>query len=278
VVELAKSVPIEKTCFVISPIGAAGSDTRKRSDQVFKHIISKAVIPLGYKPTRADLIKEPGVITTQIIEQIVDAPLVIADLSDHNPNVFYELAVRHMTQKPLITLITRSQQIPFDVSANRVIQYDLADLDTVDQAVQEISAQERSMHESSKPIDNPISSTIQLKSLKASGDPQQSTIANIMESLQRLQNQVDSITRAVDIPTLQASTRHISHDIKLSEIEVEIKEVLKHLEEIDTEIKKLELLPQSTEIRQRLRELDGKHTMLKRQLIDLQDTYDFFKG
>jgi len=67
----------KKICFVISPIGEEGSETRERSDQVLKHIITVSVEQLGYEVIRADKISEPGIITTQIIEHIVDAELVI---------------------------------------------------------------------------------------------------------------------------------------------------------------------------------------------------------
>ena len=48
------------TCFVLSPIGEAGSDIRKRSDQVLKHVIEPACKLAGYKALRADQISEPG--------------------------------------------------------------------------------------------------------------------------------------------------------------------------------------------------------------------------
>lgn len=88
----------KKVCFVIAPIGEEESETRKRSDQVLKHIITAPVEGLGYEVIRADKISEPGIITSQIIEYIVDADLVVADLTERNPNVFYELALRHATR------------------------------------------------------------------------------------------------------------------------------------------------------------------------------------
>ncbi|MGE8207862.1 hypothetical protein ACQKP0_25710 [Heyndrickxia sp. NPDC080065] len=78
-----------KTCFVVSPIGSNESETRKRADQVLRHIIEPCVKKKGYSEViRADKISDPGTITYQIIDQIVNADLVIADLSEHNPNVF----------------------------------------------------------------------------------------------------------------------------------------------------------------------------------------------
>jgi hypothetical protein len=90
-----------KVCFVIAPIGTEGSDVRVRSDQVLKHIITPAARECGYEPIRADQISEPGLITSQVIQHIVQDPLVIADLTGRNPNVFYELAVRHAIKNRL---------------------------------------------------------------------------------------------------------------------------------------------------------------------------------
>ena len=98
--------PKRKTCFVICPIGEEGTDIRERSDEILDEVITPAVTECGYEsPVRADKISIPGIITSQIIQQIIDADLVIADLTKHNANVFYELAVRHCVQKPVILLI-----------------------------------------------------------------------------------------------------------------------------------------------------------------------------
>mgnify|MGYP003877561775 CR=1 FL=1 len=93
------------SCFVISPIGAEDSETRRRSDQLYDYIITPVVDVLGFNPTRADKISESGDITVQIIDHLIKDDLVIADLSEHNPNVFYELAIRHVTNKPVILLM-----------------------------------------------------------------------------------------------------------------------------------------------------------------------------
>ena len=135
----------DKDCFVIAPIGEPESDIRKRSDQILKHVISPALKECGYKATRADQISEPGMITSQVIQHIVDDPLVVADLTDRNPNVFYELAIRHAIRKPLVQLIKKGEQIPFDVAGTRTIHVDHHDLDSVEGAKKEIIAQVRSL-------------------------------------------------------------------------------------------------------------------------------------
>ena len=65
-----------KSCFVIAPTGEPESDTRKRSDQILRHIIRPAVEAKGYTAIRADEISEPGIITSQVIQHVVDDPLV----------------------------------------------------------------------------------------------------------------------------------------------------------------------------------------------------------
>src|SRR5688572_13315379 len=89
-----------KSCFVISPIGEVGSEVRARADQILKYVIQPAVKVFGYVAIRADAMPEPGLITTQIIDRIINDDLVVADLTGKNPNVYYELALRHAIRKP----------------------------------------------------------------------------------------------------------------------------------------------------------------------------------
>src|SRR5512141_2762895 len=96
---------IHKSCFYISPIGDPHSLVRKRSDKMEKFVIKEVTEKLGYKTIRADKLSQPGIITAQIIDHLLNDSLVIADLSDHSPNVYYELAIRHMIGKPYIHLI-----------------------------------------------------------------------------------------------------------------------------------------------------------------------------
>jgi hypothetical protein len=103
-------------CFVIAPIGPKDSDIRKRSDQVLKHIFKKALAK-KYDVRRGDEIDEPGMITSQVLRAVQESHLVVADLTGHNPNVLYELAVRHAIEKPIIHAIEpKLSKIPFDIS------------------------------------------------------------------------------------------------------------------------------------------------------------------
>ena len=94
-----------KKIFVISPIGSGESETRKQADKVLKHIIKPVSEELGYEAVRSDEEVGSNLISKSVIRNIVEADIVIADLTEHNPNVFYELAVRHTIAKPVIQII-----------------------------------------------------------------------------------------------------------------------------------------------------------------------------
>ena len=114
-----------KTCFIISSIGKEGSPTRQRSDEVYELIFEPILKELGYKVTRADKIGSPGLISRAIVNEIINSDLAIADVSDENPNVFYELAIRNAVKKPVIVIKGLDQTMPFDIYDKRAIPLDM---------------------------------------------------------------------------------------------------------------------------------------------------------
>lgn len=183
----------EKVAFVISPIGEPNSPTRRRADQILNHVIEPVVSELGYKSVRADKISKPGVITSQIISHLLDDPLVIADLTGQNPNVFYELAVRHTVKKPIIQMIQEGERIPFDVSTTRTIQINHQDLDSVDKAKKELRRQIKAVEKDPTLVDSPISMAVDLQTLKQSSDPESKTLADLRTALQEINQMVKDI-------------------------------------------------------------------------------------
>lgn len=155
----------KQNCFVICPIGEEGSDERVHSDLVLKHIITPVLEPLGFEATRADDITSPGIITNQIIDLLIEAPLVIADLTGENPNVYYELAVRHAISKPCIHIIKTGQPIPFDNSGVRATTYDFR-VDYADKAREALKNQILSVTKGKHQPDNPITTAKRYYQLK----------------------------------------------------------------------------------------------------------------
>src|SRR5687768_588982 len=114
----------KKKCFVISPIGSAGSEVRVAADFFRYEIVESALS--DFKVDRADDFSKVDQITNQIIQAIVEADIIVADLTGPNANVFYELGVAHSYKKHVIPMITEGQSIPFDNLAVRTINYSLA--------------------------------------------------------------------------------------------------------------------------------------------------------
>ena len=120
-----------KTCFVIMPIGdqAYGKVTttkvelRKRYDDLIAEAIKKADPEL--EVSRADDVSLPGSITTDILTRIMHSTCVVADIIYPNPNVFYELGLRHAVRNKTILLKEANSSINvFDISHLRHIEYE----------------------------------------------------------------------------------------------------------------------------------------------------------
>lgn len=151
----------DRTVFYITPIGSENSEQRRHSDLFLSTLVEPAIESFGFTVLRADKIDKPGTITRQILELLLKSRLVIADLSFHNPNVFYELAIRHMTRKPVVQLIQKSDSIPFDVSQMRTIVVDNTDIYSFTPKIEfyrsEIANQVRRALEDPEAADNPVS-------------------------------------------------------------------------------------------------------------------------
>lgn len=130
-----------RDCFLICPIGPAGSPIRKRADDLLELVLAPVLKSAGYTVVRADKIAKVGMITGQVLKLVIESPLVVADLTGGNPNVFYELALRHATGLPYIQLADSAASIPFDIAGIRTILIDIADLRSVDLAKAEIKRQ-----------------------------------------------------------------------------------------------------------------------------------------
>lgn len=201
----SKTPSSTKRCFVICPIGDEGSEIRKRSDQVFQYAIKPAALECGYNPTRADLFDIPGMITTHIIEHLLEDDLVIADLTYKNPNVFYELAIRHAENKPVIQIKEYSESIPFDITSMRTIDLDYRYVKSLEKCRDDLILQIRAVEnernkKNSISLLNPVSMT---KSLKNKDSEQNRIINELIAENQNLKRKEEA--RKAEITTVKTS-------------------------------------------------------------------------
>jgi uncharacterized protein YdaU (DUF1376 family) len=175
-----------RTCFVISPIGDAGSAAGKRADQVFKHVIKPVAVELRYRTKHADRMKRPGVITSKVLAAVAEADLVVADLTDLSPSVFYALAIRHAAQRPVVQLIDAAQETPFDVANMRTIHVDIHDLDSAEAAREELMTHVRAAESDSAPVETPLVAARSMKRLWSSKEPADRFIIEALDELHAL--------------------------------------------------------------------------------------------
>ena len=87
--------------------------------------------------------------------------MAIADLSYLNPNVFYEVALRHALRLPVVQLIRKADRLPFDVNQSRTLVFDTTDIYSLVPKLQtyrsEIATQARKALEDPESVGNPVS-------------------------------------------------------------------------------------------------------------------------
>jgi hypothetical protein len=180
----------QKTCFVVSPIGEEGSPIRKRADQTFRHLVAPVVEARGYEAVRSDHMTRPGLITSQVLQEVAEAALVVADLTGHNPNVFYELAIRHATRQPIVQLISSEDELPFDIAAMRTIFFDIHDLDSVEQARKDLDGHVSGFEEDASPVETPISAALGITALRESDEPLAQVVGDLAAEVGNLRAEI----------------------------------------------------------------------------------------
>lgn len=109
-------------CFIITPIGDDTDPIRRHIEGIIEAAIRPALAD-KYELVVAHKISEPGSITKQIISEIYSAKLAIANLTNRNPNVMYELAFWHSLGKPVIMIAEKGTPLPSDIIMERTIFY-----------------------------------------------------------------------------------------------------------------------------------------------------------
>jgi len=94
-------------------------------EKIYRVIIKRAVEEAGMRSLRADETVGSGLIHSDMFKDLRDRPVVLADLSLENPNVFYELGIRHvMSPSGTVLICRKGTTLPFDVGLSRVIFYE----------------------------------------------------------------------------------------------------------------------------------------------------------
>ena len=122
-------------CFVIMPFGEKLDVDGKviDFDMVYDYLIKNTVESLNISCVRCDEIDQAGWIHSKMFEHICNSNIAIVDITSLNPNVFYELGVRHVLADSVTILLRRKgTKIPFNIQGFKVIEYDPEDMQNVE--------------------------------------------------------------------------------------------------------------------------------------------------
>ncbi|KNB74163.1 hypothetical protein ADS79_07420 [Brevibacillus reuszeri] len=176
-------------CFIVTPIGPDDSTIRRAAEGVIDAVIVPVLTKeLGFKEQNilvAHRMPNPGSINRQVISLILDADLVIANLTGLNPNVMYELAVRHAVRKPVVQICEKDTRLPFDIAEERTIKYtnDIAGVIDLQNKVKDMVCQALGESEPDNPIYRVIQSNIIQQAPIADADKY---LANRLERIEDL--------------------------------------------------------------------------------------------
>lgn len=210
--------PSPKTCFLISPIGEEGSPTRQRSDLVKNDIVQRALVPEFVDVvSRADENTNPGEITPTIISSILEADLIVADLTDANPNVYYEVAIAHAYDKPTIHIRKAGEPLPFDIKDVRVFEYG-DDLHSGLKAQEAIAASANEILHKGSIARTPVSGGRAAVLADQGTDPDGQIAAELLSRMSSLEAAVGRIADRGFDPTLNEAVTEFENALRRSDL------------------------------------------------------------
>jgi hypothetical protein len=199
------------TCFTIMPFGGW-------FDDYYDSIYQPAITAAGLKPRRADDLYRPSTIVNDIWSYTKAAKIVLADLTGKNANVFYELGLAHALAKPVVLVAESMNDVPFDLRALRIIEYDKNEprwgdslRDKVTQSITEILA-------------SPLASVLPAF-LETKHQPETKVLSEHERNMLELRHEIDLLRRELrlrdSVSTVETIRRreHIGPDEAISLIE-----------------------------------------------------------
>jgi hypothetical protein len=227
----AKAKSTKPLCFVVGPIGSAGSDIRKHADMIL-HAVLKEVLEkdeLGYKLKRADEDPRPGMIGDRVIHDILNAELVVADLTDLNPNAFYELGIRHLSERPTIHIAKEGTVLPFDNLGHDTIFVDVSSWQSILGARKRVLEAAKSIQEADFRVSNPITQAKASIALAGSADPKDKIIADMRDRIADIERKFQPVRKKAAIAqpvnvfgdVSQEIAQQVSYELSMNKLQIE---------------------------------------------------------
>ena len=135
------------TCFVIQPFD---SENNRRYEEVYKPALKE----VGLEPYRVDQDPAVEVPIDSIEQRIRDSAICLADITEDNPNVWYELGFAFAVAAPVVMTCAhhRKTKLPFDIQHRAVIRYATASPSDFKQLGEEVAARAKALFTTEKAI------------------------------------------------------------------------------------------------------------------------------
>lgn len=193
-----------ETCFVIMPFGGF-------FDAYYHNIYAPAIENSGLRPTRADDIYRPSNIVQDIWTYTKQAKLILADLTEKKPIVFYELGLAHALAKAAILLAETIEYVPFDLRALRVLVYNKNIPDWG--AVLKLSIQQSIKEIITSPLKAVLPTFLDVAEIS------HAKISPETKALLEIQQEIELLKKGKYIPSIEIRGSNFSHTLDRREME-----------------------------------------------------------
>lgn len=215
---------INNLCFVMAPMDHHASDERSLNDAILDQIIKPAMKLVGYNAMRADELNLSGQITPQVIQAIYNAPMAIADLRGYNPNVLYELSVRHASKKSCIQLKAEGEKLPFNIDNVGTISYDPTDKTTWARALLQVQGQAESL-KNQENMRTPFPDNLKLMDDKFDYHSGGSELSSLIKTINELVSEFTTLQNKLSEPEAILPRSYIRSMLKTGFDEIKLREL-----------------------------------------------------
>ncbi len=186
----------QKLCFAMIP---TIPELRDYAEQVFEFVITEAAEHFEYKPIRADQIADSG-IAPQVIQHLTQDGLVIADLTGQNAQVYYGLAIRHATRKPVIHLLRDDEPPLPEFAGIPTLRINISSARDAKRCKQELIGQIETLERASEPQDTPVSRAAKRQIMEQSETLLDQRAAEMLKQLAAIRGTVGGMDERLSQP------------------------------------------------------------------------------
>lgn len=186
-------------------------------------------------------IVDSGMIGNQIIDRIINDDLAVTNLTGNNPNVMYELAIRHASAKPIIHICENGTVLPFDIKDSRTIFY-TDDMFGVQELQNKFDVFVKNIDYSKEYPDNPIYNGIRIGTIfKKMQEEGQQDVADILQNILDKVSKLSGKDNRIELSkTLESNSGKLILNFEASDLET-VGKYLKKIKEGVTGIREIEM-------------------------------------